>query len=141
MTSCIWKAQALATYASEFYAGSPAVTRNSVGRGEAYYLATRFKDDFHLAFYASLVEKLKITRALDVKLPAGVTAQTRTDGAKEFVFFLNFTREAHQLSSSKAHGSAMGFGAMKDAFTNDPIGNKIDLPAYSARVLVREVNP
>jgi len=33
-------AETVATYGSDFYAGTPAVTRNAYGRGEGWYVAT-----------------------------------------------------------------------------------------------------
>ena len=83
-------AEVLATYGSDFYAGRPALTVNRFGKGQAYYIASRNEDKFHEDFYKSLIVKLGIERTLNSDLPAGVTAQRRTDGERTFVFVLNF---------------------------------------------------
>ncbi len=37
-------AEVLATYESDFYAGMPAVTKNSYGKGHVYYVATQLEE-------------------------------------------------------------------------------------------------
>ncbi len=56
----------------------------------AYYLAARAKGELLSDVYGRLVADLKIKRVLDTELPAGVTAQLRTDGVTRFVFLMNF---------------------------------------------------
>ncbi|WP_239618648.1 beta-galactosidase [Cohnella mopanensis] len=85
-------AEALAEYRSDFYAGRPALTRHALGKGKAYYLATRVKDSaFYTELYASITGEIGLQRALDSELPQGVTAQVRTDGANDYVFVQNFS--------------------------------------------------
>ena len=47
-------AEAISNYEEDFYAGMPALTRNSFGQGQAWYVATASSDDF----YDALVKKL-----------------------------------------------------------------------------------
>lgn len=84
----------LGAYGADFYAGRPALTVNRRGKGRAYYIAARTGDDFLADFYAHIVAESGVERALDADLPAGVTAQVRTDGTTDYVFVLNFTPEA-----------------------------------------------
>jgi len=85
-------AEALAVYASDFYAGGPALTRNSLGEGQAYYLATRVQEpSFYVGFYRRLAEEAGLEPALAVELPEGVTAQVRTDGETDWVFVQNYS--------------------------------------------------
>ena len=81
-------ARVLATYDSDFYAGMPALTVNEFGKGRAYYVAARFGADFLKDFYAGLCAEMCIPTH---ELPEGVTAATRTDGAANYVFVMNFT--------------------------------------------------
>lgn len=80
-------AEVEAHYMDGFYAGQPAVTRNSVGEGEAIYLASRNDENFQRVFAKALADRLGLKRAVDVSLPLGVTAQRRGDT----VFLLNCT--------------------------------------------------
>jgi beta-galactosidase len=120
-------AEAVATYASEFYAGSPAVTVNRLGDGAAYYLACRFGDDFHDDFYARLIDELGLHRNLGVGLPEGVTAQRRTDGEREWIFVLSFVRQPHEID--------LGDRSYIDALSGDRVAGTLELPGYGYRIL------
>jgi beta-galactosidase len=84
-------AQVLGTYGSDFYAGQPALTVNSFGKGKAYFIAARTGADFLDVFYRKLTDESGIKRALTSELPKGVTAQIRSDGATDYIFLMNFT--------------------------------------------------
>ena len=72
----------LATYGSEFYKGTPALTANSVGKGQAYYIASRTTGKFHDDFYRALMEQLGLQQVSWHRLPDGVTAQVRDGWAR-----------------------------------------------------------
>ena len=38
-------AKALASYEEDFYAGMPAASKNTYGKGTTYYIATRFEEE------------------------------------------------------------------------------------------------
>ncbi|HEX7736170.1 MAG TPA: beta-galactosidase [Ktedonobacteraceae bacterium] len=80
-------ASVLATYGSDFYAGTPAVTRHSYGSGQAYYLASegeaRFLDDF----YTRLLAEQHIQPPLVV--PSGVEVTSRQTSRETLLFVLN----------------------------------------------------
>ncbi len=90
-------ARTLATYASDFYAGRPALTVNDYGKGQAYYVAARTEGSFLNDFLGKLCEKLTITPSLATDLPEGVSAQVRTDGQRRFVFVMNFNPQPATL--------------------------------------------
>lgn len=123
-------AKVLATYGSQFYSGRPALTVNAFGAGKAYYIASRNDERFDADFYGGLVQSLKIPRALQAPLPAGVTAQVRTDGERDYVFVLNFGRQRSELS--------LGETPFTDAVTGQAVGRLLELPAYGSRVLMRK---
>ena len=121
-------AEVLATYKSDFFAGRPALTVNEYGSGNAYYIASRNKDDFNEKFYGDLITRLGIKPAVNAKLPRGVTAQLRTDGENDFIFLMNFNncdekiileKDVYEdmLSGSKLEGeinlTPFGFNIMK----------------------------
>lgn len=85
-------AEALGYYRNDFYAGRPALTVNQFGEGRAYHLATRVKDtSFYVELYQAITNKAGITQTLNSELPAGVTAQLRTDGETDYIFVQNFS--------------------------------------------------
>lgn len=122
-------AQVLATYKDDFYAGRPALTVNSFGKGKAYYIAFRNNGDFLDDFYGALIRDLNLKRVIDTDLPQGVTAQMRTDGERVFVFILNFVPEERQVDLK-----GMRF---KDMLTGESVTGCISLPAYGIKILER----
>ncbi|MBN1515402.1 beta-galactosidase [Candidatus Sumerlaeota bacterium] len=120
-------AKALAAYNSEFYKGRPAATVNHHGQGRAYYIASRNDDRFHADFYNTLINDLKLRRALGCKLPNGVTAQVRTDGQRDFIFILGFNREPVQID--------LGAQKYRDVVSGVEVQSTLALPAYTTRVL------
>ena len=87
-------AHVLATYQSDFYAGSPALTRNDFGKGAAFYIAARLETRFQDQFLAGLTQKLNLKRAWDDELPIGVVAQKRVSDEREWVWLSNLTSQS-----------------------------------------------
>ena len=118
-------AQVLATYGSDFYQGTPALTVHPYGKGQAYYVAARTGLDFLRDFYEKLRLELALPRALQAELPAGVIATRRQGDEHDFVFLQNYgdTEQVVQLPAG-----------MTDAVTGEPV-DKVQLPAYGISVL------
>ena len=123
-------AQVLATYNNDFYAGQPAFTRNDFGKGKAYYIAFRNNLDFEKDFYGTLIEELNLLRALNVDLPEGVTAQLRTDGERDFIFVMNFSKDKKVLILKEED-------KFKELLSGNDISGKLYLKGYDVMVLER----
>jgi len=82
-------AEVLATYAEDWYAGRPVLTRHRFGRGEVYYLAAKVESRFVDDLMGALASRTGLSPS-EEGLPAGVVAQARTDGTTETVFTMNF---------------------------------------------------
>ena len=82
-------AEVLATYKEDFYAGLPAVCKNSYGKGTAYYIACRDTGAYTDTLYASLLQQLQIPCALQ-HLPEGVTAHRREGSGERYLFVENY---------------------------------------------------
>ncbi len=122
-------AEVLATYGSEFYAGRPAITCNSFGKGKAYYLAGRTGEDFLKAFYCRLVGSAGVSRNVGAELPEGLTVQCRRGGGKEFLFVLNFADQDHQLPVAE--------GRFIDVLSGGEVSHTLRVTAYGAFILQR----
>jgi len=120
-------ATVLATYGSDFYAGRPALTVNELGRGRAYYIASRNDERFLDDFYAALGGQLSLLRALDADLPSGVSAQLRTDGNRRFVFLMNFNPGPTTVD--------LGSASRTDLLTGATVQGPTALPGYGVLVL------
>ncbi len=120
-------ARVLAEYRRDFYSGRPALTVNSLGRGKAYYIASRNEERFLNDFYAALVRRLELARAVEGPLPQGVTAQMRCDGTHRFVFLLNFTSEPKRVD--------LGDRRHQDLLNGRPVRGVVALEGFQVRVL------
>lgn len=110
-------AEALGHYRNDFYAGRPALTVNRFGEGNAYHLATRVKEtSFYVELYAAITSKAGITRAMDSELPAGVTAQLRTDGESDYVFVQNFSGSPQTVELDGAEYTDLETGLSAPAY-------------------------
>ena len=69
----------LLLYDEDYFAGAPAAAVHPCGNGRAYYLASRFTQDFYSALYAGLAREAGLPPASPLPLPAGVLA-ARRDG-------------------------------------------------------------
>ncbi|MBR3692331.1 MAG: beta-galactosidase [Clostridia bacterium] len=85
-------AEVLAAYASEFYAGSPALTVNSYGAGRAYYRTFRDSDPFKEAALSQILADLGIRGEIE-NLPDGVTAHARYADGLRYLFVENYNAE------------------------------------------------
>ena len=84
-------AEVLATYASEFYEGTPAMTVNNYGKGKAYYQAFRDCGEFKDRFIEKIVDDLGIERAVPDRMPLDVSAHKRFDGDTTYLFVENYS--------------------------------------------------
>jgi beta-galactosidase len=123
-------ADVLARYGSDFHAGNPALTRHAFGAGKAYFVASRNDDRFLSDFHGGLADELGLRRAFPGALPEGVTAQTRSDGTREFLFLLNATQREQSLTA------AAGFRA-KNLLDGSAVGERLTLGPYGVLVLER----
>lgn len=86
-------AAALASYRDGYYQGMPAVTRNRYGKGTAVYQACRDTGALRELVIAGLLEEagLRSNVAAEGTLPHGVTAHSRTDGKRRYLFVENYS--------------------------------------------------
>ncbi|MBN2712334.1 MAG: beta-galactosidase [Planctomycetes bacterium] len=121
-------AEALATYGDDFYAGSPALTRNRCGKGEAYYVASRNDISFLRDFFGSLTDRLGITPAVQTKLPEGVSATIRWNPKGTYRFLMNFNTNPVTLALSPEEGGT-------DLLSGEEISGSVTLPGFGVRVI------
>ena len=90
-------AEPLSVYAEDYFAQYPAAAVHKYGAGRAYYLASRFDEDFYRAFYRDAAKELGLVPAWAQPLPAGVLAVKRGD----FVFVQNCTEQPVTVGESE----------------------------------------
>jgi beta-galactosidase len=125
-------ATALCVYAEDFYAGHAALSVNSFGKGQAFYHAARLGDSALDAFYAALIERHRLQRALSAPLPAGVTAQRRQSSEHDFIFLMSFATEPRQVELGDVKHESL----LDDASAAS-VSGVLELPAFGVAVLRR----
>ena len=91
-------AESLASYASDFYEGMPAVTRNAYGSGITYYLATDMDETGIAKVLDRAMEDRNVTAVIAEPTPLEITK--RTTEAATYYFVMNFRDEAAPLPAS-----------------------------------------
>jgi beta-galactosidase len=116
----------LATYGDQYFKGSPMCTVNKYGQGKAYYIGARTELGFLQDLYQSIAKKLKLKKALDTKLPEGVTAQLRRDGKKRYIFVMNFNEKSCEVKLDKTY---------TDLLKGKKVKGHLKLPKYGVAIL------
>jgi beta-galactosidase len=120
-------AQIVAAYASEFYEGMPALTVNTHGAGQAYYIAPRTDEAFLDAFYGRLIERAGLANGV-FTAPTGVSIQMRESDTMRCWFVMNFTAEEQTVRVNEA---------VIDALSKTPIHDSLLLTPYDIAVVMQ----
>lgn len=120
-------ADVLATFASNWYAGSPALTRHAFGKGHASYLATRPQNR---EAWASVLEKVldipALSHGFDAPTDVNILTRIAEDGTT-FLFFLNESTDSHVVEIQGTSGT--------DLLTGDSISGQVNLGPLGVCVL------
>jgi len=113
-------AEVRGTYEKDFYAGRPCVTKNAVGAGAAWYIATRPDADFLDDFYRAVFEETGVKPLID-NLPVGVQVARRGG----VLFAMNFTRRPVTIALPEG----------TDALTGEKLGGMTELGVNGIRIV------
>ena len=89
-------AKVLSSYEQDFYAGMPALTKNILGKGNAYYIAARTDRDFLKALYADITKEQHIEPLLET-VPDGILCTERIGKNGRYLFIMNPQPESRTL--------------------------------------------
>src|SRR5437660_9063577 len=84
------EAQALGVFASDYYAGGPALTVHRFGKGNAYYLATQGSAELLAGLARLLCQEAVVSPVMEAPEGVEVTKLIRADGRSVY-FLLNHT--------------------------------------------------
>ncbi|HWN97101.1 MAG TPA: beta-galactosidase [Methylomirabilota bacterium] len=118
-------AEAVATFTEDFYAHQPAITRNAVGRGLAYYIGTHLEPAFLRSFLAEICVDCGVRPPM--RVPAGVEVTTRSNEHGEFLFLLNHNSTLQFVD--------IGPRIRRDLLSGEMIKGQCQLAPRDARVL------
>ncbi|UCC69396.1 MAG: beta-galactosidase [Armatimonadota bacterium] len=119
------KAEALAVYAKDFYAGRPALTRNRFGSGTAWYVASDPEQPFLDALLAHICAEQSIAPLLTP--PSGVEITRRAKGEHAFTFLLNHNDEPAEVQLGDISG--------RDLLSGKDVSGKTAIPAHGVRII------
>ena len=88
-------AEVLAKYGSNFYAGTPAVTKNKYGKGTAWYITSQIEEKGIAYVIEALTKEAKVTAL--VKESTGLEIVKREGNGKEWNFIINWSNEEQKL--------------------------------------------
>ena len=112
-------------YNSEFYAGTPAVTRNPFDKGIAYYVGGDVEQSFYDDLSRFIVQEAKVSPIVKGNFPEGITISSRSSTTKEYIFIQNYKNETVNVSQIEIEGSLI-YG-----------NNKKTLEAYETIIIKR----
>ncbi|MBU7594904.1 beta-galactosidase [Metabacillus halosaccharovorans] len=118
-------AEVLATYGEDFYKGMPVLTRNTFGKGQAWYVASSADDEFLQDLVSHLAEEKGFQA--EFTAPAGVEITKRYKDGKCFLFVLNHTKEAVLVNIQNVKGINL--------LTKEQVQERVDIPAYGVAII------
>lgn len=118
-------AEALAHYTSNFYAGMPAVTKNTFGDGTVYYFGGQLEDQLQDQLFKTIVEESDITPVIEEATKLEIACRENEE-AKFFVI-INFHEEAQPLPEM--------FVGKTDLLTGKVLSSEIMLTQYTTYIV------
>ncbi len=106
-------AQALATFEQDYYAGSPAITRNQFGKGTAYYIST-IPEQSGMDWLMNEIFKTADVKPIMSNIPTDVEAVERANESNSWLLLLNHS--ANKVIIPLERG---GVDLLKNAKVND----------------------
>ena len=109
-------AEALGEYGKDFYKNMPAVTKNSYGKGKAFYVAFRNDEDFVRDFCNDLIKKFSLPLDAKLTLDDGLVMRKRGD----VIFVMNFTDDEKTVTLDKEYNDLINGEAVSGSVTIAP---------------------
>ena len=119
-------AEARAAYASEFYAGRPAITENRYGEGRALYVATDVDDALLRDLLLTLCDEAGLGAPFDV--PAALEVVQRSKDGRTYTLLLNHSDHEEALALPASY---------RDLLTGADLSGQITLAPKDVLVLER----
>lgn len=90
-------AQVLSVYQDDFYQGMPTLTKNSYGKGQAYYVSADFEQGFYDELYKKLVQDAQVQVPI-ADIPEGIEVTMRHSEEYQYLFVQNYNRESIKMA-------------------------------------------
>lgn len=123
-------AECIAKYGADFYAGMPAVTKNTFGNGAVYYIGTRLDTEGLNKIMNSIVEKALVAPVIDEPTELEVVVRTSKDA--EFYFIMNFKDGEYPVPAC--------FTGETDVLSEKKIESGETMKKYEVRIVRRAIS-
>lgn len=120
-------AECIAEYSSNFYSGTPAITKNTYGDGMVYYVGTQPEKDALKKVLDSVAVQASVCSVTEEETGLEVTFRRSTEG--DFYFLINFTEENIPLPKQ--------FANQEDILTGEIVTVETVLKPYDVRMIKR----
>lgn len=90
-------AETVMTYGSDFYAGYPALTVNTYGKGKAWYVAADAEKEFQEDLLKKIAEQSGISCGIKGDIPEGLEVTSRETEEERFYIYQNWSGEEAAL--------------------------------------------
>ena len=122
-------AQALGTFARDYYAHGPALTVNKFGAGYAYYVGTQIPTELRARLLGKIAREAQVEPILTTSAEIEVTKRVRTDG-RTIYFLLNHTEQAQTVT--------LPAGTFKSLLDDRQVSSEIEIAAVDAAILLKQ---
>lgn len=119
------KADVLARYSNDYLAGTPAITRNTIDEGNAYYVACRTNQRDIEFIYREMLEHANIVYT---KLPKGIEKHSRFSENHRYDFYINSSDNVKIIRN--VHG--------KDLLTGNEVHGQLSLEKSQVAIIKTE---
>ena len=118
-------AEVLAEYAGGYYAGAPALVRNNVGNGSAYYYGAVFNVDAATALIDRLGLVSPVGAWLELPQPVELVIRAHSQSAERLIFLLNYNAVDQTITLHKDATDALSGAQVRGTFLLEPFGVRI----------------
>jgi beta-galactosidase len=118
-------AEVLAEYAGGYYIGAPALVRNNLGDGSAYYYGAVFSLDAATALVARLGLASPVGAWLELPQPVELCIRARPDSSERLIFLLNYSAADQTVTLHKDATDALSGARLSGSILLEPFGVRI----------------
>lgn len=99
-------AKVLSEYEEDFYQGTPVITRNAFGAGQAYYVGTRSDQAFYEVFLKKIFAEAGVDPVMHV--PEGIEATMRENAKSRTLFLINHKADSVEVVLDRSCRDLLG---------------------------------
>jgi beta-galactosidase len=118
-------ADVLAEYAGGYYIGAPALVRNRVGQGSAYYYGAVFSRDAANALIDQLGLVSPVGAWLDLPQPVELCIRAHPQSGERLIFLLNYSPIDQTITLHREATDALSGAQVSGSFLLEPFGVRI----------------